>query len=139
MCLYTDYKTPLISIEPIRVWKRLLPTGVVKIVKINKKRNNEIEYYRTPYKHIWVKTDDSLKALDNNAKVQELISLGCYAITVQGVHGYVTMSSAKFKKQSNEVVTEWEIPAGAKFWIGTGYSKGEIAATEMKFIKVCED
>ena len=127
MCLYTNNKTPIIATEPIRVWKRLT---------IFKKGDKII--LRTPYQYCVVKVGDSLKALDNNAKVQEVITLGRYAISVQGVHGYITKSTSKSMKHSNEVITEWEIPAGAKYWIGTGYSKNEIAATEMKFIKVCE-
>ena len=130
MCLYTDYKTPIIATEPIRVWKRLLPTGAVKA--------NEI-IYMTPYQHIWVRVDETLKGLFPNEEVRESINLKKYIVSAQGVHAYISRNDAEINKCSYEIITEWEIPAGAKYWIGTGYSGDEIAATEMKFIKVCED
>jgi hypothetical protein len=128
MCLFTDNPRPKVAKKPIRVWKRL---------KIFKKEDEII--YKTPYQYVVVKVGDSLKALDNNTEVQEVDPMGRYLIGEKGVHGYITMSSAKFMKPFNEIITEWIIPIGAKYWIGKGWlSTGEIAATEMKFIKVCD-
>ena len=124
MCLFTNNKTPIIAIEPMRIWKRLIKTD---------------NGFKTPYQDIEVKVGESLKELFPNKEVSKSILFKKYVIDAQGVHGYVTRSTAKFFKDSNEVITEWEIPAGAKYWLGIGSSSGEIAATEMKFIKVCED
>ena len=124
MCLFTNNKTPIIAIEPMRIWKRLIKTD---------------NGFETPYQDIEVKPGDCLKGLFPNKEAPKSIHFKKYVIDAQGVHGYVTMSTAKFFKDSNEVITEWEIPAGAKYWLGHACSSGEIAATEMKFLKICKD
>ena len=116
MCLYTNIKTPLIATYLIRVWKRLIKTD---------------NGFTTPYQYVAVKVGESLKALDPDAEA--------HCIGAEGVHAYITQDKAEKNKCYDEVITEWEIPAGAKYWLGDSFSSGEIAATEMKFIKVCED
>lgn len=128
MCLYTTNKIPLIAIVPIRVWKRL------NIIKIKDKIT-----YRTPYQDIEVKVGDILLGLNPNKKVIESTNFNNCMVDIQAVHAYKTKYVAAFWKEYGEIITEWEIPAGAKYWVGSGYSNGEIAATEMKFINVCED
>ena len=128
MCLYTANKTPLIAIVPIRVWKRL------NIIEIKDKIT-----YRTPYQDIEIKVGDILLGLNPNKKVLEGINFKKCIVDIQAVHAYKTKYDAEFWKEYGEIITEWEIPAGAKYWVGSEYSKGEIAATEMKFINVCED
>ena len=128
MCLYTANKTPLIAIVPIRVWKRL------NIIEIKDKIT-----YRTPYQDIEIKVGDILLGLNPNKKVLEGINFKKCIVDIQAVHAYKTKYDAEFWKEYGEIITEWEIPAGAKYWVGNKYSKGEIAATEMKFIKVCEN
>lgn len=123
MCLYTDYKTPIKATEPIRVWKRLIKTD---------------NGFETPFRHIEAKVNETLKGLFPDKELRESIHIRKYVADEQGVHAYITQNDAEINKWPPEIITEWEIPAGAKYWIGTGYSGAEIAATEMKFIKVCE-
>lgn len=116
MCLYTTNITPLTATEPIQVWKILIKTD---------------NGFATPYQRVAVKVGESLKAL-----IPYTID---YRIAAEGVHAYKTKHAATVDKVFNEIITEWEIPAGAKYWLGNWRSKGEIAATEMKFVKICED
>ena len=123
MCLYTKNRKPIIAIEPIRVWKRLIKTD---------------NGYETPFRHIKVKPDETLKGLFPDKKAEENVLSLNYIVDAQGVHAYETQTEAEFCKCFDEIITEWEIPAGAKYWIGNRRSNKEIAATEMKFIKVCD-
>ena len=124
MCLFTNNKTPIIAIEPMRIWKRLIKTD---------------NGFETPYQDIEIKVGDILLGLNPNKKVLEGINFKKCIVDIQAVHAYKTKYDAEFWKEYGEIITEWEIPAGAKYWVGNKYSKGEIAATEMKFIKVCEN
>ena len=128
MCLYTDNHRPKVAKKPIKVWKRLIETD---------------NGFETPFRHVEIKVGESLKGLNPNAEAQENIFapdfFSEYIVDIQAVHAYKTKYDAEFWKEYGEIITEWEIPAGAKYWVGSEYSKGEIAATEMKFINVCED
>ena len=122
MCLFTDNPKPKVAKKSIRVWKRLIKT------------NNG---FKTPYQDIEVKPGDSLKGLNPNAVVQEDVFSSEYIVDIQSVHAYNDNVTAKIERQFGEVITEWRIPVGAKYWLGYS-SYGEVAATEMKFIKVCD-
>ena len=124
MCLTTSNPVTQLAEKPIQVWKRLIKTD---------------NGFKTPYQYVAVKVNESLKALYPDAKVRGNPYFPEHIVDIQGVHAYITQDKAEINKCSNEVITEWEIPAGAKYWIGDECSLGEIAATEMKFIKVCKE
>ena len=54
----------------------------------------------------------------------------------EGVHAYVSLPAARNSWFGGNVITEWEIPKGTKYWVGD--FRGEIAATQMKFIREVE-
>lgn len=136
MCLTTT-EPAKIAEKPIIVYKILLilPLGD--------------EIYRTPCMGNSVTINDTLKASVVTEPSYDVGIYGAlvYTIEGEGVHAYTSIEKAKIERQAfclvamryNYIVTEWEIPAGAKFWEGTDRCEGEIAATEMKFIKVCEN
>lgn len=125
MCLFTNNPRPKVAKTPIRIWKRLIKTD---------------NGFKTPYTDIEVKVGDSLKGSNPNAEVQEYFFSSefspQYMVDIQAVHAYNNKLLAKTKKQFGEVITEWRIPVGAKYWLGNYPSFDEVAATEMKFIKV---
>ena len=121
MCLITS-KPAKIAEKPIIVYKVLLLLSP--------------KIYRTPYQATVVMIDDTLRA---SVDTEPYEIYGDYEIKGEGVHAYTSKECAKETYLPYNVITEWEIPAGAKYWEGTGGCEGEIAATEMKFIKVCED
>lgn len=127
MCLFTDNPKPYTAKKPIRVWKRLIKTD-----------NTFRTIFKTPYTGIKVKIGNSLKGSNPNAEVKEDNFSEEYTVGIQAVHAYTTKISAIIGKQFGEVITEWIIPVGAKYWLGYGCSYEEIAATEMKFIKICD-
>ena len=127
MCLYTDNHRPKVAKKPIKVWKRLIETD---------------NGFETPFRHVEIKVGESLKGLNPNAEAQENIFapdfFSEYIVDIQAVHAYNNNLTANIEREYGEVVTEWEIPAGAKYWLGDDSSYDEVAATEMKFIKVCD-
>ena len=127
MCLLTDNHRPKVAKKPIRVWKRLIRT---------------VNGFKTPYQDIEVKVGKSLKGLNPNEEVQGSVFASefspKYIVDIQAVHAYNDNVMAKRKRKFGEIITEWEIPVGAKYWLGVSSSYGEIAATEMKFVKICE-
>ena len=123
MCLFTDNSIPNVAEKPIKVYKLL-----------NRK---EPDAYQCICQGDIVKIGETVKASKSNH--QRLLWYGSgYLVEGEGVHAYVTKKDAQNTEFYYEVITEWEIPAGAKYWLGNWHSKGEIAATEMKFIKVCK-
>ena len=130
MCLYTT-KPAKIAEKPIIVYKVLL---LYRILSSGDK------IYRTPCQATSVMMNDTLKASVDTEPDE--VSINCKSIFVirgEGVHAYTSIKNAKKHLYAYYTITKWEIPAGAKYWEGTDpYSKGEIAATEMKFIKVCK-
>ena len=134
MCLFTDNPISKVADKPIRVWKLL--------TKFQSPINGSYSY-RTPYMDTPVKIGEILQA---SCPAQELIPCSTFKSTMfmvmdQGVHAFISKKNAILEEYliSHGIIAEWEIPVGAKYWVGNGSSKDEIAATEMKFIKVCED
>lgn len=130
MCLYTTIPAKIAE-KPIIVYKvlylyRILLSGD--------------EIYRTPCQGTSVMINDTLKAVVNTEPTETCINnKSFFVIEGEGVHAYTSKKNAKKHSYTFYTITKWEIPAGAKYWLGTDpYSKGEIAATEMKFIKVCK-
>ena len=135
MCMFVKNPELLTAEKPIKVWKILL-------------KLSEDTYY-TPIQLVEVKVGDTLYASKPDKPV-----INCYKtlfrkiitkrIDEQGVHAYQKKEYAKSVSLNRwRVVTEWEIPKGCKYWLEEiqgnekVYSE-EIAATEMKFIKICE-
>ena len=133
MCLFTDNPIPKIAKTPIRVWKNL---------RKFQSAINGSSIYRTPHMDTPVKIGEILQAsLTEELMQYQTPESTMFIVDIQGVHAFISRKSAILEEifLSHGIVTEWEIPAGAKYWIGNGCSKNEIAATEMKFIKVCEN
>ena len=122
MCLILSNKVPMVAEKPIRVWKLLMPFG---------------SKYITPYQEITVNIGDTIRAANPDAPIQMSTLFENYTLGKQGVHAYTSKKHAKKICNCYDVVTEWEIPAGTKYWVGADISEGEIAATEMTFIKIC--
>ena len=127
MCLFVENPIPNVAEKPIKVYKLLL----------NDKIRNQPDVYRFVCQGGVVNIGETVKASKSNYQRLSWYG-GAYVIKGEGVHGYITKKDALNTGFYYDVITEWEIPVGTKYWIGAGYSKGEIAATEMKFIKVCE-
>ncbi len=134
MCLFTDNPKPYVAKEPIKVWK---------LLRKFQSHINDSYSYRTPYMDTPVKIGKILQA---SCPTQELIPCQTFKSTMfmvmdQGIHAFISKKIAILGEYliNHGIVTEWEIPVGAKYWVGNGSSKDEIASTEMKFIKVCGD
>ena len=68
------------------------------------------------------------------------LGISFYKIGGEGVHAYISMEYADRQALLHDVITEWEIPIGAKYWIGDCRGcLGEIAANEMKFLRVVKE
>ena len=128
--MFVKNPEPLIAEKPIRVWKIL--------IKFSK------GIYCTPHQFVEVKVGDTLYARNPDKSVVKYYetSFGKISVSIidsQGVHAFQDKEYAKSVTFffENEVVTEWEIPKGCKYWLETGIEpfSHEIAATEMKFIK----
>lgn len=125
MCLFTSQPAE-IAVKPIIVYKVLVLTPAKE--------------YSTPCQGNIVKVNDILKASVSAEPTEICINnKSIFVIEGEGVHAYTSKAFAKQTSLFYHVITKWEIPAGAKYWLGTDECEGEIAATEMKFIKVCED
>ena len=125
MCLFTSQPAE-IAVKPIIVYKVLISTGD--------------KIYSTPCQGNIVKVNDILKASVHTEPTETCINnKSFFVIKGEGVHAYTSKAFAKQTYFYYGAITKWEIPAGAKYWIGDYLSEGEIAATEMKFIKFCED
>lgn len=122
MCLFIDNPIPNVAKKTIKVYK-LLNRDI-----------KEPNVYRCICQGNAIKIGQTIKASKSN--YQKLLHY--QPIRGEGVHGYITKEDALNTEFYYDVITEWEIPAGAKYWLGNDCSKGEIAATEMKFIKVCD-
>lgn len=137
MCLVTKNPQPKVAKEPIRVYKVMLK-HVGETIKIE----GEYDFY-FPCQRGGANIGDTVKATSNKkpdfcpsfntTTAEEGI---VYLIEGQGVHAYSTLEDARNSHLVYEVITEWEIPAGAKYW--RNLRKNEIAATEMKFLRVVE-
>ena len=124
MCLLVDNPNPNVAKKPIKVYKLLI-------------KAKKTDTYRFICQNGRVKFGETVKASKSNYQ-RLLCDDNGYLIEGEGVHAYVTKKDALNSHFLYDVITEWEIPAGAKYWLGNQPSKGEIAATEMKFIKVCK-
>lgn len=129
MCLYTSTIQPQIVKKPIKVYKVLII-------------ENKDRYSSACGRARNLKVGDIVKAKEENDL--DLVTFGAaqgeYMVKGEGVHAYINLYAAKNGRYVYDVISEWEIPAGAKYWLGDKrFSKNEIAATEMKFIKVCEE
>lgn len=112
----------------------------ITVYKILKKYADE---FFTPYQNVVCEIGDTLKGrLTNNCLNYET------EIGSAGVHAYKSLLAARhssFASSDGEFndyvlyITEWEIPKGARYWNGVKISYLEIAATEMKFVKVIEE
>ena len=127
MCLFTNNPIPNVAEKPIKVYKLL-----------NKNKDiNWTDVYYFICQNGTVNIGETVKASKSDYQRLSWYYSG-YAIEGEGIHGYVTEKDALNTDFCYDVITEWEIPTGAKYWLGNLCSKGEIAATEMKFIKVCD-
>ena len=129
MCLFTSTIQPQIAKKPIKVYKVLMSTTREGIY------SSVCGYARN------LKVGDIVKAKDETDL--DLVTFGTqrgmYKVNSEGVHAFVTLKAAKNGTYVYDVISEWEIPAGAKYWLGDNcFSKNEIAATEMKFVKICK-
>ena len=122
MCLYTT-KPAKIAEKPIIVYKILLLKNII------------LSIYCPPCQGNLVMINDTLKA---SVDTEPWSNTSLCIIEGEGVHAYTSIEKAKRSLYDFDAITKWEIPAGAKYWEGTGITEGEIAATEMKFIEVCE-
>lgn len=136
MCLLTHNPECKIAKKPIKVWKLLekekeeLVTPMMRqSVKIG-----ETVYAKNPDKPLHKRTVPLLLTEDIYYEIDE-----------QGVHAYILKEQAEdnlvgYRRafRTNLILTEWEIPKGAKYWVGDYLSPDHIVATEMKFIKVCK-
>lgn len=127
MCLFVENPIPNVAEKPIKVYKLLL----------HDKIRNQPDVYRFVCQGGVVNIGETVKASKSNYQRLSWYG-GAYAIEGEGVHGYIAKKDALNTGFYYDIITEWEIPVGAKYWVGNTHSKGEIAATEMKFIKVCE-
>jgi hypothetical protein len=128
MCLFTSTMQPQIAKKPIKVYKMLI-------------RNIKDRYDSVCGYANHLKVGDIVKAKGKNDL--NLVIFGAaqgeYMVADEGVHAYVTLDAAKNGAYFYDVISEWEIPAGTKYWLGDNrFSENEIAATEMKFIKICK-
>ena len=132
MCMIVKNPEPLIAEKPIRVWKIL--------IKLSKNT------YCTPIQLVEVKVGDTLYARNPDKPILSYyktpfgkINITSVVIDSQGVHAFQNKEYAKSVSflYLEEVVTEWEIPKGCKYWLEADIEtpSHEIAATEMKFIK----
>ena len=131
MCMIVDTPEPLIAEKPIRVWKIL--------IKLSE------DTYRTPIQLVKVKVGDTLHARNSDKPIMNYYKTPFGKINVtpvidsQGVHAFQDKEfviSVSFASP-NEVITEWEIPKGCKYWLENDVAtpSRKIAASEMKFIK----
>lgn len=132
MCLIT-YNKGKIAEKPIKVYK---------IMRLDKERK-DYDYFFPIQREKGANIGDTVKAsVDNEPKTEGILETQYYVIHGEGVHAYVTYGDALkswvYCYICGAILTEWEIPAGAKYWDGDYYNEGEIAATEMKFIKACK-
>ena len=136
MCLYVknnvieDLK---VADKPIRVYKIM--------IKDNK---NEETHYLTPFTRTPCEIGCLLNASKPHLPIKDYIETVPCSIEGEGVHAYLyknlaVLEGRKLLSPNKLSIGEWEIPAGAKFWLGARSSEGEIASTEMKFIKVIEN
>ena len=130
MCLVTNNPTPKVANKPIRVWK------VLRIFK-DEDSENTIKYC-TPYLNVSVNIGETLRAAGSSQKLKLYRNTNFSIVQGQGVHAFISIKHALLEEYfiNHGIVTEWEIPTGAKYWIGIGPWHGQIAATEMNFIKI---
>ena len=134
MCLIVECAPDM---EPHKIAKE--PIKVYKLMITNKDKTKEVpQEYRSLCAYGAANVGDTVRALSNEYPRSHCDSSykKTYVIGPEGVHGYLTEEAARARIYMADVITEWEIPAGAKYWEGTGGWEGEIAATEMKFIRV---
>lgn len=125
MCLQINRNSVRVAEKPITVYKILC------------KNNDE---YVTPYTHAICKVGETLKAKTKAGPYTK-------EITHEGVHGYKSLFAARHSNlchanlmiKGSFYITEWEIPKDTEYWEGVHSSSLEIAATEMKFVKVIEE
>lgn len=116
----------------------------ITVYKILRKEDEE---YKTPFVKVNCKIGETLKS----ASFSECILSGqnpqwSEAVSFEGAHAFKSLFAARhceipydYKTEyTSFYITEWEIPKGAIYWEGVRLSCLEIAATEMKFIKVIE-
>ena len=136
MCLLTHNPECKTAKKPIKVWK-LLEKDKEKLV--------------TPMMRQSVKIGETVYAKNPDKPITKVNGIFFskediyYKIDEQGVHAYIQKEQAEdnlvgYRRafRTNLILTKWEIPKGAKYWVGDYLSPDHIVATEMKFIKVCE-
>lgn len=131
MCLIVECSPDM---EPHKIAKE--PIKVYKVMLINKNKTEGLpQEYRCPCAHCGANVGDTVKALSHEYPRSHCDGSykKTYVIGPEGVHGYLTEEAARMCIYVGDVITEWEIPAGTKYWMN---HLGEIAATEMKFISV---
>lgn len=141
MCLVIKKKKAYtIAKEPIKVYKVMFSS----VSKCRAKKEGTYDCY-FPCVPGGANIGDTVKATSNsepyraertfytkNGKVKRIT----YLIKDQGVHAYKTEKDAKKSALNFDTITEWEIPAGAKYWESYYEFSGEIAATEMNFKRI---
>ena len=128
MCLYTSTIQPQIAKKPIKVYKVLVSWDKNRYMSACGFAQN-------------IKVGDVIKAKEDTTDLKLKTfgpAQGEYMVKGEGVHAYVTLDAAKNGRFIYDFISEWEIPIGAKYWLGDNYlSKDEIAASEMKFVNIC--
>lgn len=139
MCLLTTERVKMAT-EPFTVYKLMYPCFENECFDSEGKKIS----FKFPCQSGGVNVGDTVKAKTTREPLTlEYRARIFYKIEGQGVHAYFTKEHAEASwllKEINRllVVTEWEVPAGAQYWEDTFSCDGSMAATEMKFIKVCE-
>ena len=135
MCLLTHNPECKTAEKPIKVWK-LLEKDKEKLVTPTMRKSvkmGDTVYAKNPNKPLHKSTAPTLFKEETY-----------YAIDEQGVHAYINKEQAEVHKveyhrsfRTNIILTEWEIPKGAKYWVGDYLSPNHVVATEMKFVNIC--
>lgn len=113
----------------------------IKVYKVMLRNPNETEpYYEFPIMDGGASVGDTVKAkVEAEPHTEPHWCNPDYLMATiegEGVHAFTTLARARRSSFNCDVITEWEIPAGTKYWEDTFCS--EIAATEMKFLGVVE-
>lgn len=99
--------------------------------------------YYTPYWNISCKIGDTLEGSHIGTKIFFRSVCCTNEVSSEGVHAYKSLFAARHSGIPSNYggyfyITERKIPKGAEYWEGVENSCTEIAATQMKFVKVIE-
>lgn len=146
MCLLTTNRGKTAK-KPIKVYKLMVKERqfeTLSNVAYDKATFNKFEYH-FPFMGGGANIGDTVKAArDKKPCIIDFVyhygkRVELYEIGPEGVHAYTTLEAAIDNSTifNVPIITEWEIPIGAKYWYGDAPNrKNEIAATEMKFIGI---